>query len=118
MAPDGSGALRRMPWMQNVKVLVDCEARQSQVLALAARCARVFLASSRVWINGRAHEMPYPDTGSYVEPEDAVVQIPKIQYEVEIEVHEERDVRTWLSPVTGQTLTYTQKSGTLGTVLP
>ena len=118
MGPTGAASVRRMPWMQTFTIIVDCEARHSQTLALIARCARGFLASSKVWINGRHNEMPYPQDAVYIEPPEGIVMIPKMQYTVEIEVHEERDVRTWLSPVTGQTLTYTQKSGTLGTVLP
>jgi len=116
--PTGAASLRRMPWMQNFKILIDCEARQHQVLALISRCARMFLASSRVWCNARAHEMPYPSPAVYVEPDEAVVQIPKLQYEVEIEVHEERALRTWAPAITTEVLTYTQKLGTLGTVIP
>jgi len=118
MDPTGAASLRRMPWMQTFKILIDCEARSAQLLALISRCARMFLASSRVWCNARAHEMPYPAPAVYVEPDESVVQIPKLQYEVEIEVHEERALRTWAPAVTGETLTYTQKLGTLGTVAP
>jgi hypothetical protein len=118
MDPTGAAALRRAPWMQNFTMIVDCEARSAQLLALASRCARMFLASSRCWINGRAHDMPYPEPSVYVDPEEAVAMIPKVQYTIEIEIHEERSVRVWAQPVTGQTLTYTQKQGKLGTVNP
>lgn len=111
--PTGSGAVRRTPWIQNFKILIDCEARQHQLLAMISRCARRFLASSRVWINGRANELPYPGDAVYIEPKESVVMIPKLQYEINIEVHEERESRTWMNKVTGETLTYTYKSGIL-----
>lgn len=118
MDPSGAAALRRTTWKQTYKVLIDCEARSHQLLALVSRCAKAFLASSRVWVNGRAHEMPYPESAVYVEPEESVVQIPKLQYEVSIEVREERAPRAWAPPVTGETLTYTPRQGILGSVEP
>jgi hypothetical protein len=118
MDPSGGAALRRMPWMQEFKMLVDCEARSNQVLAIAARAARMFLASSRVWINGRANEMPYPSDSVYIEPKEDVAMIPKLQYEIEIEVHEERAQRAWVNRVSGETLTYTFQRANLNTVEP
>jgi hypothetical protein len=78
----------------------------------------MFLASSRVWINGRANEMPYPEDPVYVEPVEGTTMIPKIRWVVAIEVHEERALRSWVGPVLGQTLTYTQEFGKLSTVDP
>ena len=44
--------------------------------------------------------------------------IPKLQYEVEIEVHEERAQRVWVPHVAGETLTYTFQRSKLNTVQP
>lgn len=118
LSPEGAGAVRRTTWSQKIPILIDCEARQHQLLALVASCARMFLSSNRVWINGRAHDLDYPDQGVYVEPKDSTVMIPKIQYALDVEVREEREYRTWMPAVTGQTLTYSIHRGTLDTGTP
>lgn len=97
IGPDGAASLRRAPWMQEYEVIVDCEARTAGILALLSRVARRFLSSSRIWINGMANELPYPEPAVYVEPEESAVMIPKLQFKVMVEVHEERDSRRWAS---------------------
>jgi hypothetical protein len=111
LSPAGAGAMRRTPWMQRYKVLIDCESRSHQNLALMGRIVRRFMAQNRVWINGRAHDVEYPDDAVYLEPKEGVVNIPKLQYELDVEIHEERAARVWAPAVSGNaTITVTMSN--------
>ena len=102
--------------MQQYEILIDCEAKSVQVLALLSRIVRWWISSNLVWINGRRNDMPYQSETNYIEPSEETMQIPKIQFTIQIEVHEERANRTFLNAFTTPIYTVTPKIGVLANV--
>lgn len=109
----GGAAARRVQWLQEYDVFVDCEARHSYVLALLARAARRWMAGSVLWVNGRKLELMCSESGDYVEPDSAVDAIPKLQYRMKVSVREERADREYLPATALRTLTFTPSLGVL-----
>lgn len=92
--PDGSVAARRDYMALKYPILVDCESRHYQMLAWLSQAVRWWLGGNTVWINGRKHGYDFTIAPVAVEAETGVEQLPKIQYTVEIEVREERAMRS------------------------
>jgi hypothetical protein len=106
----GGAAARRVQWLQEYDVFVDCEARHSYVLALLGRAARRWMAGSVLWVDGRKLELECGD-GDFVEPDSAVNAVPKLQYHLKVKVREERAGREYLPATVLRTLTYTPSLG-------
>ena len=108
---DGTVAKRRTLFLQEYPILIDCEARHYQVLALLSRIARWFESSSVVWINGRRHDVLYSEVPTVVDPDESVEMFPKVQYTLKIQVREERDARSFLAPLSSRTVGYHVQNG-------
>jgi len=90
----GTWQSRRVPINENYRVLIDVEARHPKILAIMNRAVKRFLGLNVLWINGRKHTFQWSVPPVEIEPDQSIEQFPKIQYEVSIEVQEERENRT------------------------
>lgn len=97
--PDGTWQNRRVPLNLVYHLLIDCEARHSKIQAIMNRAVRRFLGSNEVWINGRKHGFQFEIEPVEIEPDQSIEQFAKVQYTIDIEVQEEREVRTELTGV-------------------
>ncbi len=75
------------------QVLIDCEARQNELLALVSRAVRRWLGRGRLWVNGTPHDFAWTDPARYLAPEGVVDAIRRVQYELGVEVAETRQAR-------------------------
>ena len=101
---NGSTALRRTVYRQKYQVLIDCEARHGKVLAVLSRLVKWFISQQVVWINGRKHDIGYGNAAVYIEPPESVEMVPKLQYTIEIQTAEERNLRTFAHEASTATL--------------
>jgi len=92
-AAAGTWQSRRVPINENYRVLIDVEARHPKILAIMNRAVKRFLGLNVLWINGRKHTFQWTVPPTEIEPDQSVEQFPKVQYEVSIEVQEERENR-------------------------
>jgi hypothetical protein len=111
--PSGGAAVRKNVMQQTYEVLIDCEARQVQTLALLSRAVRWWLGGQSVWINARRNDLRIDWQTASVEPTEATIQIPKIQFRIEVDAFEERQARTFLPAFTTPAATFTTKVGVL-----
>lgn len=91
----------------NYPVLIDCEARQYEILELLTDRVRAMMSTDHaLWINGRKHDIEWTEIPVELEPTEAQDITPKIQYTLNVEIKEE----LWLRisrPLAGQaTMTY------------
>ena len=90
---DLEAAVRRQDIGLTWNVLIDCEARQHELLAAASKAVRRAIGTGRLWINGMAHDAQWTDEATYVEPPGPVDTFPKVQYTLAVEVLEAREAR-------------------------
>lgn len=69
-------------------VTFDCESRSSELLAIMSKAVRDFLGNELIWVNGRRHEIDFPSPATETKPAQGVDIIPKIQYQMNVEVIE------------------------------
>lgn len=69
--------------------LIDCEARDYMHLQKCHEVVRKAIAKKIVWIDGKRFRMDFVGPATEIEPTEAVDIIPKIQYNVAIEITEE-----------------------------
>lgn len=69
-------------------ILIDCEARSSNLNAIMTKAIRDFGANEVVWVNGRKHEMDFGGTPTETRPPQGIDIIPKIQYQLSVEIIE------------------------------
>ena len=93
--------------------LIDCEARQHELLAALNRVVRRFFGQNYLWINGRKHDFEWDLAPQEIEPELPVETLPKTQYQLMIEVGEPREARQTLVAAGQATATYTPSRGVL-----
>jgi hypothetical protein len=70
-------------------VLIDCEARTNEMIAFMSLLVRFFLARRILWLNGKRIEIGPEGASSFVEPIEGFVEIPKIQYQMNVTIKEE-----------------------------
>lgn len=95
---------RRVPLNLVYHLMVDCEARHPEILAILNRAVRRWLGSNILWINGRLHTFEFSIAPVEIEPDQSVEQFPKVQYTVDIEVQEEREDRAGLVGLSAATV--------------
>lgn len=98
---------RRIPINLSYNLMIDCEARHNEILALLSRVVRRWLGSNLVWINGRSHTFQWSIPPEEIDSDQSVEQFPKVQYTVDIEVQEEREDRASTVKVSTKTISVT-----------
>ena len=81
---------------EEYSVLIDCEARQYEQIAELTKMVRQLLQPEKLWISGRKHDMKFEETSIEVEPTEGIKHIPKVQYTLIVEVHEDIHARETL----------------------
>ena len=81
-------------------VVIDCEARETELVALCSAIVRKFIGREELWLNNRKMTIKFEGTPSVVEPTEGYDIVPKIQYECSLELKEELWQRTSLPLVT------------------
>ncbi len=74
-------------------LLIDCESRHNETLALASRIVRRFLGQGYLWINGRKHDLWWSQPAEQILPTVPVETLPKVQYTIDALVRERREAR-------------------------
>lgn len=94
---DGTWDVRRAPQELTYPVLITCQGI-GMPNAMQNRIIRWFLASNRVWINGRLHGIEWQSAPDVVEPTDDAESIgAQVQYQLDVRVREERSRRDTVS---------------------
>jgi hypothetical protein len=70
-------------------LLLDCEARQNELVAIMSLVVRYFIARQYLWLNGRKIEIFSDGASSFIEPTEGYSEIPKVQYNLRLQIREE-----------------------------
>lgn len=73
----------------NYPILIDCEARQNELIAIMSKVVRNMIAREYFWVNGKKVNIKNAGASTYIEATEGYNQIPKIQYTMNIEIREE-----------------------------
>ena len=114
--PSGGAAVRKAGMQQTYELLIDCESRSVQILALAARIVKWWIGQQTIWINGRRNDLSIDFDSVAIDPPDSTIQIPKIQFRIKIDAFEDRQSRTFMSAFTTPAFNFTPKIGVLPNV--
>lgn len=87
---DGTMTERKEGQVWRYLILLDCEARSSHLISLMSKAIRDFGSNNFVWINGRKHELDFAGTPTESPPVQGIDIIPKLQYQLSVEVIEQR----------------------------
>lgn len=88
-AEDGSVLERTEGIYQDYDILIDCESRQTEILALLAYIVRRTIGHRIVWINGRMSYLTFYGNAKEILPTESFNVIPKIEYTCHVEVKED-----------------------------
>jgi len=77
-------------------ILVDGEARHDYLIAQMNRVIRTMIVREFIWVNNKKIDIKPSGPSTYVDPIEGYNEIPKIQYELNLEVKEELWDRTKL----------------------
>ena len=86
---DGSMTERIEGQIWKYFILIDCEARASSLIAIMSKAVRDFCGNRILWINGRKHELFFNQTPVETRAMEGIDIIPKIQYQINVEVIEQ-----------------------------
>jgi len=86
-------------------ILIDCEARQQEILAVLSEMAKIFIGQKQIWVNGRKVFVDYEGIATEIEQNEVHNIIPKLQYLIKVEIKEEIYQRQTLNKF--DTLTHT-----------
>jgi len=86
-------------------ILIDCEARQSELLSYLSRKILQLTGIQKIWVNGRRVDIVQAGRPTYIESNDSFKVLPKIQYLVTVIVKEEYKQRNILPLTTTITTT-------------
>ena len=106
MEPSGLVKVRKERQPYTFSVLIDIESRAYEPLAYASRRVRDFIAGENLWLNGRRYRITFDGSPSFVEQTESTNEIPKVQYQMSIEIYEDIFERESLVPVTLTNQTY------------
>ena len=70
-------------------IILDCEARNNELLALMSLACRSMIGKQYIWVNGKKLNLYVEGSGEYIEPVEGYNEIPKIQYRTRVEVKED-----------------------------
>ena len=103
----GTFAERREGHFQKYAVIIDCDAREDELLATCSKIARDTIGRLYVWVNGQKCDIEFNGTARETEPTDAFQIIPKVQYIADVVIKEELWKRTKLYKTTTFNTTFT-----------
>lgn len=106
-AVGGNPKGRREGQILKYNLLVDCEARQNSILALLSGFVKSFIGKELLWINGRQVDIQFEGIPTELQPEQAYEIIPKIQYNISVEIKEELWQRASMALITQSNVTVT-----------
>lgn len=86
-------------------LLIDCEARNYELIEYMAQVVRKFIVYDPIWVNGLALDKSSDGTSNEVEPNEAFGIIPKVQYPIKLKVREDIWERTTLAKALPPTIT-------------
>jgi len=81
-------------------ILIDCESRSYELLAVMSRMVRKLMDTHVLWINGKANDIDWESPAVEIAPTESFDIIPKTQYTLMVEIKEEHETRT-VFPVKG-----------------
>jgi hypothetical protein len=111
-ATDGSLRKRLDDQINLYEILIDCEARQIELLNFMKKVAMIMIGREYIWVNGYKIGVDFQGSPTYIEPVQSYNQIPKIQYVMLLEIKEQIAQRRTLPATTNITKNY-QLSSTL-----
>lgn len=88
-------------------ILIDCESRNNDLIALMSECVRIAIGRKYLWLNGKVYNIYFLDNPVYIDAVQGYNQIPKIQYSMRVETKETIWQRTTEPKTTTLTATYT-----------
>ncbi len=88
-ADDYSAYSRQSPVTFMYNITLDCDARQHELLALASIACRNVIAKQQIWVNGQKLNLFFDASPEYIEPMEAVNEIPKMVYKCKVEIRED-----------------------------
>jgi hypothetical protein len=91
-------------------LLIDCEARQYELLNKISYWVRHCISQEKIWINGRKHDVAFEGNPIEAFPNEFVDLIPKIQYTVKVELKEAIYPRVTLYKINNTTVTNTPEA--------
>lgn len=86
---DGSMTERKEGQVWDYLILLDCEARASSLIAVMTKAIRDFIGNQLFWLNGRKNEIDFNGAPTEIRPPQGVDIIPKVQFQMTIEVIEQ-----------------------------
>lgn len=98
---------RREGHFQKYGLLIDCEAREDELLAAGSRIIRDMIGRKYIWVNGRKVDIMFSGQAREIKPTDAFQIIPKVQYIADVIIKEELWKRTELPMTTETNITLT-----------
>jgi hypothetical protein len=90
-------------------IMLDCEARQEELIAIMSLACRSMIARQYIWVNGKKLNLFPEGSPTFVEPTEGYNEIPKIQFSTSIEVREDIWQRLSLLKTTVNNRTYNIK---------
>ncbi|GAH18300.1 unnamed protein product, partial [marine sediment metagenome] len=81
-------------------ILIDCEARQHELIDTMSRAVRKLIGGEILWINGRRHDIDYSGSPILQNPTAGIDIVSKIQYSLKVEVKEHMNVRVTVPKTT------------------
>ena len=83
------------------EIMIDCEARENEMIAYMSQIVRAMIAREHTWINGKRVDIVNGGPSVFIDPVQGYNMIPKIQYLMSMEVKEETyDRETLVKTVT------------------
>lgn len=86
-------------------ILIDCEARQQEIIEKLAEIVKICLGQDTIWVNGRKIHIEFDGVGTEIEQTEAHKIIPKLHFSAKVEIKEELYLRNTLYKF--DTLSYT-----------
>ena len=86
---DGSMTERKEGQVWDYLILLDCEARASSLIAVMTKAIRDFIGNQSFWLNGRKNEIDFNGAPTETRPPQGIDIIPKVQFQMTIEVIEQ-----------------------------
>lgn len=86
-------------------IMMDCEARQNELIALMSLVCRTVIGKQYIWVNGKKINLFSEGAGEFIEPVEGYNEIPKMQFRTRVEIKEDIFDRSSLVKTITNTLT-------------
>jgi hypothetical protein len=81
--------IRQEGYFVDYPVIIDCEARHDELLAVMSTVIKRMMLKKIIWVNGRKITIDMIEAGKEVEPVAGFELIPKVQYKCIVQIKEE-----------------------------